>query len=980
MKKILSLAAVVAVLFSCSQKPVEPVDYVDPFIGTGFHGHTYPGATTPFGGIQLSPDNYRGVWDACSGYHYDRDSIIGFSHTHLSGTGCADLADVLFHPSNHDVDLSREGDIYEHLKFRHKDEEATPGYYKVYFKDERLLAELTATEHTGWHRYTFAKGQPHVIVIDLHHSITTDEKFQEVEIRQTADNEVIGMTKTTAWTPNQYVYFVAQFSAPIEKVKYVDNHKFVEKPEECTSDNRQAVLYFTEGQGPVVAKVGLSPVSYDSARDNLDIEGGAYAFNFDVIRQNARQQWNNLLSDVRVEGGTKAQKRTFYTSLYHTAVVPNVNSDVNGYFRRQNEEISKSRIGKYYSTISAWDIFRAWLPLSSLIYPKQLHDLVYSCLDMYAATGELPIWPLANGETDCMIGYHSVPFIVSAWFKGLLPELDAEYALNAMVTSSNINAKGSEYYKELGYIPANKCREAVSCALEYAYDDWCIARFAESIGKTDVAAEYYRRAQSFVNIFDGSTGFFRGRNLDGTVVEAFNPFEPSREYTEANAFQYRFFTPQDFRGLADLLGGEDKLIAAMDELFTTESKVDGHVSDMTGFVGQYVHGNEPSHHITYIYNYLGQPWKTQELTRRMLDEMYQDTPEGISGNEDCGQMSAWYVMSALGLYEVCPGSMEYTFTTPLFDKVTLRVPTGKELAITADNPAKNKYVKSVEFNGKVLDKSYIRYEELLGGGELHFTLSDVPNKNLWTSPDARPYSMSTAENALVSPVYYTIEGGRMDLFLEKLEMTLGTLTEGAQIHYTLDGSEPTLQSPLYTGPFTLEETTTVRAKAFKEGRQSIELRAPANKCHFAPAAKVKAEKNGVNFKYYEGDFSCTDDILKKGKFVKEGVLAKPVLDPAEIEDYYGLIYTGYIDIPETKVWEFALLCDDGALLQIDGKDVVDNDGTHSAALMRGVAPLEKGLHPFTLKYIESYEGQELKVFWNRGEKGEEIPQSAYFLQ
>ncbi len=980
MKKILFLAAVAAVLFSCGHKPVEPVDFVDPFIGTGFHGHTYPGATTPFGAIQLSPDNYRGVWDACSGYHYDRDSIIGFSHTHLSGTGCADLADVLFHPGNHDVDLSREGDIYEHLKFSHKDEEAEPGYYKVYFRDERLLAELTATAHTGWHRYTFAKGQPHIIVIDLHHSITTDEKFHEVEIKQTGENEVVGMTKTSAWTPNQYVYFVAQFSAPIEKIKYVDDHRFVEKPEDCTSDNRQAVLYFAEGQGPIVAKVGLSPVSYDSAMDNLDMEGAPYSFNFDVIREEARREWAGLLANVKVEGGTKAQKRTFYTALYHTSVVPNVNSDVNGYFRRHNNELNRARFGRYYSTISAWDIFRAWLPLSSLIYPNQLHDMVFSCLDMYDATGELPIWPLANGETFCMVGYHSVPFIVSAWLKGFVPDMNPEFALEAMVKSSNINQKGGEYYGKLGYIPANKYREAVSCALEYAYDDWCIARFAESIGKKEIAQEYYKRAQSFVNIFDGSTGFFRGRNLDGTMVEVFNPFEPSREYTEANAFQYRFFTPQDFKGLSDLLGGEDKLIAAMDELFTTESKVDGHVSDMTGFVGQYVHGNEPSHHITYIYNYLGQPWKTQELTRRMMEEMYQDTPEGISGNEDCGQMSAWYIMTALGLYEVCPGSMEYTFTTPLFDKVTLRLASGKELVISADNPARNKYIQSVEFNGRVLDRSYITFEELMAGGELHFTLSSTPNKELWTADSAKPYSITTADNPLISPVYYTIEGGRMDLFLEKLTVTLGSLTEGAQIHYTLDGSEPTENSPLYSGPFELTETTTIRARAFKDGRQSIELCAPANKCHFAPATDIKLSKNGVNFKYYEGDFSRTDDILKKGKFVKEGVLASPVLDPAEIEDYYGFIYTGYIDIPETKVWEFGLLCDDGALLQIDGKDVVDNDGTHSAALMRGVAPLEKGLHPFTLKYLESYEGQELKVFWKKGEKGEEIPASAYFVK
>ncbi len=970
----------ISAAFLAACKPVEksPVDYVDPFIGTGFHGHTYPGATTPFGAVQLSPDNYRGVWDACSGYHHDRDSIIGFSHTHLSGTGCADLADILFHPSNHDVDLSLEGDIYEHLRYNHRDETAEPGYYSVYFCDERLRAELTATTHTGWHRYTYCKGMPHVLVIDMDHSIT-DEKVEEVEIKQTAPDEVIGMRKSTAWVPDQYIYFVAQFSHEIESIRYVDDHKFIDSPERFETNVRQAVLTFPDGQGAVVAKVGISSVSYENARYNLDVEGGTFAFDFDSMCRQNKADWANFLSGITVEGGTTAQKRTFYTALYHTAIVPNVTSDCGGFFRRNNGEISKAMFGRSYSTLSLWDTFRAWLPLASFIYPKQLHDIVFSCLDMYQATGVLPLWPLASGETECMIGYHSIPFIVDAWFKGLVPELDVEYALNAMVTSSNVNAKGSSYYKDMGYIPANKCRESVSCLLEYAYDDWCIAKFAEAIGNEAVATEYFKRARNFVNIFDGSTGFFRGRNLDGSMVDPFNPVETSREFTEANAWQYRFFTPQDFKGMEYLLGGRERFVAALDSIFTVSSETAGHVSDMTGFVGQYVHGNEPSHHMCYIYDYLGQPWKTQERTRQMLDEMYQDTPEGISGNEDCGQMSAWYVMSAIGLYEVCPGTLQYVFTTPLFDKVSFTLPNGKQFTVTADNPAKNKYIQSVEFNGKTIDRAYITYAEILQGGELHFTLGRTPNKALWTSDEALPYSL-TGDEPIISPVWYTIEGGRIDLFLDTLTMTLGTLTEGAEIHYTIDGSEPTIEAPLYTSPFTMDETTTIRAKAFKDGKESIEFNTTAQKCHYSPALRQAVSENGVKFSYYTGDFKCTDDILKLGTFVKDGTLAQPALDPAEQEDYYGFIFTGYINIPETKVWNFGLLCDDGGLLQIDGKDVVDNDGTHSAALMRGFAPLEAGVHAFTLKYLESYEGQELKIFWDRDGKPEEIPADAYYIR
>lgn len=979
MKHILILPAVIAALaVSCRPAAQNPVDYIDPFIGTGFHGHTYPGATTPFGAVQLSPDNHREAWDACSGYHYDRDAIIGFSHTHLSGTGCADLGDILFHPTSHDVDLSLEGDIYEHLKYSHEDEVAAPGYYSVYFKDEKLKAELTATTHTGWHRYTFCEGMPHHIVVDMAHVISVSGDFvREVEIRQTAPDEIVGMRVTDGWTPGQHIYFVAKFSKPFEAVRYVDDHKFIGSSEEFASKSRQAILTFADGKEPVIAKVGISAVSYEGARNNLESEGAAYGFDFDSVRSDAREMWSDLAGRVRIEGGTEKQRRTFYTALYHTAVVPDVTSDCDGSFRRNNDEIAKCTFGKSYSTLSLWDIFRAWLPLSSLIYPNQLHDIVFSCLDMYKADGVLPLWPLASGETECMIGYHSIPFIVDAYFKGLVPELDTDLALEAMTVSSDINAKGSSYYTKLGYIPANKLRENVSAALEYAYDDWCIARFAEAAGRTDIAERYYGRAHNFINNFDGSTGFLRGRNLDGSMVDPFNPFETSREYTEANAWQYRFFTPQDFKGLGQLLGGEDKLIEALDGLFSASSEVAGGSSDMTGFVGQYVHGNEPSHHITYIYNWLGQPWKTQELTRRMLDEMYDDTPEGISGNEDCGQMSAWYIMSAIGLYEVCPGSLEYTFTSPIFDKVSMTLPNGKELTITADNPARNGYIQSVEFNGKVIDRAFITYEELLQGGELHFTLGSKPNMNLWTSESARPYSM-TGDSQLVSPVYYTIEGGRIDLFMEKLTMTLGTLTEGAEIHYTLDGSEPTCGSPLYSAPLTFDETTTIRAKAFRGENESIEFKTTVQKCHMIPPTAGSFTTHGVHYKYYTGDFKCTDDILRLGAYVKEGELDKPSLDPAEQEDYYGFIYTGYIDIPETRVWNFGLYCDDGAVLQIDGRDVVDNDGTHSETMMRGFAPLEAGIHPFTLKYLESYEGQVIKVYWEKNGNLEEIPAEAYY--
>lgn len=977
--RIVTLAAIFTVA-ACgtSSKDKTPADYVDPFIGTAGHGHTYPGATTPFGFVQLSPDNYRDVWDACSGYHYDQPEIIGFSHTHLSGTGCADLADILFHPSCHDVDLSREGDIYDYLPYRHKDEESRPGYYSVFFSKEQLKAELTASARVGWHRYTWAKGKPHLLVIDMHHGIT-QEKIDSVEIFQTAPNEIRGMRRSTAWTPDQYIFFVAQFSRDIENIRWVDDHKFVDAPEDASSFDRQAVLSFGEDGGPVTVKVGLSQVDYVSAEENLTVEGGVQVFSFDYTRDEAFREWNDKLMSIRVSGGSETDMRTFYTALYHASVVPNVTSDFNRFFRRNNGEISKVQFGNnFYSTLSLWDTFRAWLPMATLIYPSVVHDIVYSCLDMYQATGELPIWPLASGETRCMIGYHSIPFIVDAFVKGLLPELDVEYALNAMVESSNKNPNGSDFYTSLGYIPANRMKESVSTMLEYAYDDWCIGYFADLTAHNEIAEEYYRRAQNFINVFDGSTGFFRGKNEDGTFIEPFNLYSPSREYTEATAWQYRYFVPQDFAGFANLLGGRDELAKAVDDCFAATDQVDGFRSDITGLIGQYAHGNEPSHHMAFIYNYVGQPWKTQEWISRIRREMYSDKPDGLCGNEDCGQMSAWYVMSALGLYEVCPGTGEYTLTAPLFEKAAINLPSGRELIITANDPTHNKYIQKVTFNGVELDKSYIGWRSLMNGGELCFVLGSEPNKELWTDEDAAPYSMTS--EPFVSKPYYTASQ-LVDIFLDEIEVSLGSMTDGAEVHYTLDGTAPSQERLLFTAPFRLSETTTVRAVAYKDGMNpSSEMTVTVTKGVALEPSSVTPSENGVSYDYYYGDFSKAADILTKGEYRSSGKLASPSLAPADREDYYGFIYKGYIRIPEPGIWKFGLACDDGGVLYIGDALAVDNDGTHSVSFVTGRVLLKEGYYPFELRYIESYEDQTLGLVWEREGKFERIPEENLFIK
>ena len=677
---------------SCTSGKYSPVDYVDPFIGTGFHGHTYPGATVPFGAVQLSPDTRAGNWDACAGYHYDDTTLKGFSHTHLSGTGCIDLGDILFRPTTLKPDLTAES-ICRPANFSHKDERASAGYYSVILKDEGIKAELTATTHTGMHRYTFPSGKPVTIIVDLAH-LLDNEYIYEAELERTTSNEIVGMRRTRGWTDNQYVYFAAQFSEPFQTVEFVQDKKIVSAETKQVGTDLQAILTFADKDGePIIAKVGLSLVSVDNARKNLAEE--VKDFNFDAVCAAARNDWEQALSSITVEGGGTDDLKNFYTAIYHAMVVPNVVSDVNGEYRRHNMQIGQLPKGKMqYSTFSLWDTFRAWNPLMTLIDTALVNNMVNSYLDIYDASGELPIWPLSAAETGTMIGYHSVSVIADAYLKGIRG-FDAEKALDAMKVSSEKNKKGADYYIKYGFIPSNIKKESISCLLEFAYDDWCIARMAQEMGKEDVYRKYIERSQNYINVFDGSTKFFRGKRMDGNWETSFNPFEVGRSYTEATAWQYRFSVPYDVNGMVQLFGGKEKFITALDSIFIADPNVHGDLADITGLIGQYAHGNEPSHHIAYLYDYVGQPWKTQEMTRHLLDEMYQPTPGGISGNEDCGQMSAWYILSGLGIYSVCPGSNEFELTTPLFEKAVLKLSNGKRLTLLDNDPKKNIYIHKV---------------------------------------------------------------------------------------------------------------------------------------------------------------------------------------------------------------------------------------------------------------------------------------------
>lgn len=976
MKKYLSLPFLLLTLFACNSTPKEPIDYVDPFIGTGFHGHTYPGATTPNGAVQLSPDTRIGNWDACSGYHYSDSTIIGFSHTHLSGTGCADLADILFHPTTKDIKLVSEGYIFEPLAFSHKDEKASAGYYSVDFKQEDIKAELTATKYAGVHRYTFGKDKDAKIIID-HSHLLENEVIDMASFKVNNKNEVSGMRRTQGWVTNQYVYFVAQFSKDIDASQLVNNGKLIELDAKTEGGNLQLVLDFGKSDGtPLVAKVGLSIVSEANARENLlhDVKD----FDFDAVHQTARTIWTEALSDIVVEGGTEAQRTNFYTAQYHTKIVPNTVNDVNGQYRRHNMEIATVKKGNRYSTFSLWDTFRAWHPLITLTNTEYVNDMINSLLEMtaYSEKKELPIWPLSAGETGTMIGYHSASVIGDAYMKGIRG-YDVEEAYKAMVHSSNINKKGSDYYIKYGFIPSNIKRESVSCLLEYAYTDWVIAQMTKDMGKEDDYKEYTKRAQNYINVFDGHTKFFRGKQMDGNWETNFNEFAPGRAYTEATAWQYRFFVPQDVNGMIQLFGGVEPFTKELDRLFTIESGVDGKMVDITGLVGQYAHGNEPSHHMAYLYNYVGEPWKTQEMTRRLLDEMYLPTPEGIIGNEDCGQMSAWYILSSLGMYSVLPGSNEFSLTTPLFDKATMKLANGKTLEIKANNPKSNIYIEKVTLNGKEVEKNFITYEQIMEGGILDFTLSSKPNKERGIKAETFPYSLS--KGSIVSIPYTT---KYLNLFEHEIEVDLASATVGAEIYYTLDGSIPTKNGIKYENPFKITKTTEIKAIAYKEGfEESKVFEIKATKAILKDAVNIAGAQNGTNFVYYEGYFQTVEDITKS-KVIKKGTMPEPSISGAKQEDHFAYIYTGYINVPEDGVYGFLTQSDDGSVLYIANEKVVDNDGSHAAIESTGEIALKKGYHPYKLLYFEDYEGEFLAWKWKLPKDSEyrSIPKEDLFIK
>ena len=793
--------------FATGQEVTPLINYVDPMIGTGGHGHTFPGASMPFGMVQLSPDTRLEGWDGCSGFYGSDTVVYGFSHTHLSGTGCSDYGDILFMPVTGEVSLANYGyrsSIHTDIKREH----AFPGFYHVWLDRYRISVDLTASLRAGFQRYTFPSTEKPSVIIDLRHR----DKVLESSLRVVSSMEIEGMRVSEAWADKQTLYFVARFSRPFNTC-YVNTLKgFAKDGIEILGDSLIARLNFSAGgDTQLLIKVGISAVSIDGARRNLDTE--IPDWDFDAVRKKAENEWIKELGKVEVAGGTIQQKKVFYTALYHSFLCPNLYSDVDGRYRGRDLKIHTASGFNYYTVFSLWDTYRAAHPLYALVQPQRDNDFIRTFLKQYEEGGLLPVWELSANETNCMIGYHAVPVITDAWVKGIR-NFDATVALAAMKHSAEQDTRGLNFYKSKGYIPGDKEGESVSKTLEYSYDDWCISQFAKSLGKTEDYNTYIRRAQYYRNIFDPSTGFMRAK-MNETWASPFDPSEVNFNFTEANSWQYSFGVPQDISGLIKLQGGSVKFSEKLDVMFSADTKTTGREqSDISGMIGQYAHGNEPSHHMAYLYDYAGQPWKTQELVHKICSELYSDERDGLCGNEDCGQMSSWFVFSAMGFYPVTPGSVNYAIGTPFFPEVRIKTASGKIFTITARNlNAKNIYIQSATLNGKIYGKCYITHADLLSGGVLNFVMGPAPNKSWGSKPGQFP--VSSIIDQQITPVPAFTYGKKN--FTDSTVIRIAA-QPGCRVYFTTDGSEPTIHSSVWSAPLTITSTTVINAFSSQEGR------------------------------------------------------------------------------------------------------------------------------------------------------------------
>lgn len=843
------------------------VGYVNPMVGTAEHGHTFPGAVMPFGMVQLSPDTRLDGWDGCSGYHYTDSKIYGFTHTHLSGTGCSDYGDVLLMPMC--GKFSTDNEEYS-SKFSHETEVTEPGYYAVKLSDDDIDVELTVSPRVGIHHYKFNREGKRYIVLDLEHR----DIVLEAGLRHQSGNRYTGVRRSYAWADNQHLYFAMDFSTDVSVVNPAD----FDLKSDSLCRPEKAVYVFEVADSTVedvYVKVAISPVDEEGAMKNLDAE--IPDWDFDAVRKNASDAWNSELNRIIVKGGTEEQRKVFYTAMYHSFVHPTLAQDVDGRYRGTDLKIHSSSDFTCYTVFSLWDTYRAAHPLYTITQQKRSVDFIKTFLAEYSQGGRLPMWELSSNYTGCMIGYHSVPPIVDAYFKGIKFKDLEGLALEAMVAAATADELGKRDYAHHGFISVNEEHESISKNLEYGFDDWCIAQFAKSQGDKETYREYMIRSQVYKHILDTRIGFMCPRQ-NGAWKADFDPKEIDFNFTEANSWQYSFYVPHDILGFIEMMGGDEAFSAKLDELFTTGSETHGKdLKDITGLIGQYVHGNEPSHHIAYLYNYCGKPYKTQELARRIMSEMYNSTPAGSCGNEDCGQMSAWYVLSAMGFYPVNPANGVYDIGSPIFDTVQINLENGKKCLIVAhDNSPENIYVAKVEINGKPSTKSYIMHSDIADGARIDFYMTSDPQNGFGTnSADIYP---SRIDEFKVVPAPYALTSART--FHDSLKVELACSDDSARIYYSIGDSEP----KLYSEPIMLKETTTLNFYSERDGYVSSK---PVSAKYILISADRRIKLiSKYNKMYSAGGDDALVDCLRGGNDFRTG----------EWQGYHGQDFEAIVDL------------------------------------------------------------------------------------
>lgn len=930
---VLQLFCLILTIFY-SRVNAQPRDFtklVNPFVGTIGTGNTFNGPVLPYGMVQPGP-YLKYTDDQKSG------TIYGFSHTHLSGMaggGNGTPGDIIFMPFLQEARLTSS--------FSHSSEMASPGYYKVKLDDSNITVELTATTRVGLHRYSFPDAKNGGFVLQLGKGTLT-----------VMGDEIEGCNNNRVW-------FVAKFSKPFKSFQLIGNDKIVLETNSVKAEKVNGFFRFdTKSDEPLLLKVGISMVSVEGARNNLETEIKGWDFN--QVREEARRIWNKELGKIEVEGGTKTEQILFYTALYHSLIHPNIYMDADRKFRSTNGNVYTATDFDNYTNFSLWDTFRALHPLHTIINRERTSQFIRSFLERYDHNGRMLVMEFdgVEGAEPPMIGYHSLSVLADAYVKGIR-NYDLLKAFEAMKKLANDNIRPEkELYLNYGFIPSDLKGQSVSRTLECSYDDWCVTRLAKDFNDKD-HLYYSQRGNFYKNVFSKEVNFMRGRKSNFQFVSGFDPMETINHYTEANAWQYSTFVPQDINGLINLMGGDTLFESWLDSCFSVKTDFSRiNVRDVTGLIGQYAHGNEPSHHIAYLYNYVGTPWKTQQMVRQILSTIYANKADGIDGNEDCGQMSAWYVMSSMGIYAVTPGTDDYVIGSPLFDKVTINLENGRSFEIIANNNnPTNKFIQSASHNGQPWSRSYLKDNMIQNGGKIVFEMGNTPNKEWGTGIDDRPRSPDKKFTWAKSP---NIDFSDI-LFLENRTITLSSTEPGAKIYYTLNGSEPSEQSTLYMMPITVTETSVLKTRSFvKEVDPGYPLTVHFRKIDMLEAVEATDLKPGVKFVYKEGDMMNTR-YLKNLPVLETGVLETFNVNNIKDERQFGYHLIGYLKVPETGVYTFSLEANDGAVLYINDRIIIDNDGGHRAQMLDTKIGLKKGWHPIQVDYFQQGLAKSLTVKW-----------------